>query len=85
MIIFIIKCVNLFLDSSVENVKGNKRCRQTYTNTQTKILEKTFSITQYVTREKRMDLANAINLSEGQIKVWFQNRRMKEKSHGNKL
>ncbi|TRY58605.1 hypothetical protein DNTS_015181 [Danionella cerebrum] len=55
----------------------SKRMRTSFTNEQLSRLEKEFARQQYMVGSERFLLASALQLTEAQVKVWFQNRRIK--------
>merc|ERR1719242_815186 len=56
-----------------------KRIRTAFSPSQLLKLEQAFEKNQYVVGAERKELAKTLNLSETQVKVWFQNRRTKHK------
>lgn len=53
--------------------------RVVYTDHQRVELEKEFYYSRYITIRRKAELASNLGLSERQVKIWFQNRRAKER------
>ncbi|XP_076348413.1 brain-specific homeobox protein homolog [Tachypleus tridentatus] len=62
-----------------------RKARTVFSDHQLHGLEKRFEIQRYLSTPERMELATILNLSETQVKTWFQNRRMKHKKQMRKL
>lgn len=58
--------------------------RVVYTDHQRVELEKEFYFSRYITIRKKSELAVSLGLSERQVKIWFQNRRAKERKQNKK-
>nr|XP_058960132.1 brain-specific homeobox protein homolog [Pocillopora verrucosa] len=56
-----------------------RKQRQLFSANQIETMEKEYTKCQYVTENKRAELASVLNLTEKQVKTWFQNRRTKSR------
>lgn len=57
----------------------DRKPRQAYSQFQLEKLESEFKHDKYLSVSKRLELSKSLNLTEVQIKTWFQNRRTKWK------
>ncbi|KAA3676900.1 uncharacterized protein DEA37_0002038 [Paragonimus westermani] len=73
------KTVSELRGSNLKNVLVERKPRQAYSTRQLERLEREFSNDKYLNLNKRVELSNELNLTETQIKTWFQNRRTKWK------
>ncbi|XP_014827876.1 PREDICTED: homeobox protein DBX1-B-like [Poecilia mexicana] len=51
--------------------------RAVFSDLQRKALERTFQKQKYISKPDRKKLASKLGLKDSQVKIWFQNRRMK--------
>ncbi|XP_065300519.1 homeobox protein Nkx-6.2-like [Dermacentor albipictus] len=64
---------------SGDKAARKKKARTTFTGRQIFELERQFEIKKYLSSSERAEMAKLLNVTETQVKIWFQNRRTKWK------
>ncbi|KAK2823975.1 hypothetical protein Q5P01_021150 [Channa striata] len=73
------ECLSVDEDNKAEDEAPKRRVRTKFTPEQISKLEKIFSKHRYLEAGKRLKTAQKLNLTDTQVRSWFQNRRMKLK------
>ena len=60
---------------------AEKKQRTAFNSEQLERLTREFTVSQYLTEERRKNLCSELGLSESQLKIWFQNKRAKVKKN----
>ncbi|WAQ98724.1 CAD-like protein [Mya arenaria] len=72
-------------DGPVEwHTRTRDKYRMVYSEQQRKGLERAYEQNKFISIKTKMKMAKELNLSDRQVKIWFQNRRAKERRQKNK-
>ncbi|XP_069098859.1 uncharacterized protein [Pleurodeles waltl] len=66
-------------ENTAGKTRTQQRYRMPYTSRQLEELEKEFYYNHYITAQRKEELVTTLGLTSRQIKIWFQNRRAKQK------
>ena len=70
------KCEHAVFSGVFSKIKKPRRRRTAFTHAQLQYLERKFRCQKYLSVADRADVAEALSLTETQVKTWYQNRRL---------
>ncbi|VDI62578.1 homeobox protein CDX [Mytilus galloprovincialis] len=73
------ECIIKVNDTSPGKTRTKDKYRVVYSDFQRLELEKEFCYNKFISIRRKSEIATMLNLSDRQVKIWFQNRRAKER------
>ncbi|RNA25261.1 homeobox CDX-1-like [Brachionus plicatilis] len=73
-----------FVSNGKKKTRTKDKYRVVYNELQRSELEREFNFSKYITSRRKSELAEKLDLSQRQIKIWFQNRRAKDRKNTKK-
>lgn len=68
----------------VGKTRTKDKYRTVYSEAQKAELERQYITSTYISAQRKADISRLVSLSERQVKIWFQNRRAKDRKYRNK-